>query len=74
MKVCPLAAANPTQQNSDCLGEACACYVKMHKQRILHIGGLTVPDEQFYLRYSGCGLISRIPWDIVEFKAKKTCP
>jgi hypothetical protein len=74
MKVCPLAAANPQQQNSDCLEEACACYVKMHKQRILHIDGLTVPDEKFYLRYRGCGLISRIPWNIVKFKAKKTAP
>ena len=30
-KVCPFAAANPQQENSDCLGDACACYVKMHK-------------------------------------------
>lgn len=74
MKVCPLAAANPQQQNSDCLGEACACYVKMRKQRILHVGGLTLPDEKFYLRYRGCGLISRIPWDVVEIKADKTAP
>lgn len=74
MKVCPLAAANPQQQDSSCLGEVCACYVKMHKQRILHVGGLTVPDEKFYLHYQGCGLISHIPWDIIEFKAKKPNP
>jgi hypothetical protein len=73
-KVCPLAAANPQQENSDCLGEVCACYVKMHKPRVLHIGGCTVADEKFYLRYRGCGLISRIPWDVVEKKTDKTGP
>ncbi|MGD6810502.1 MAG: hypothetical protein ACQCN3_12455 [Candidatus Bathyarchaeia archaeon] len=71
MKVCPLAAANPQQSNSDCLGEACACYVKMHKQRILHVGGLTVPDDKFYLRYRGCGLISRIPGTSLKLKLTK---
>ncbi len=70
-KVCPFAAADPQQQNSDCLGEVCACYVKMRKSRLLHIGGLTVVDERFYLRYRGCGLITRIPWDPVKKEATK---
>jgi hypothetical protein len=72
IKVCPLAAANPQQNNSDCLGEACACYVKMRKQRIFHFGGFEVPDEKFYLRYRGCGLISRIPWDLAKKANKQT--
>ena len=71
VKVCPLAAANPQQQNSDCLGEVCACYVKMHKPRLLHIGGHTVADERVYLRYRGCGLITRIPWNPVKKEATK---
>jgi hypothetical protein len=65
-KVCPLAAANPQQKNSDCLAEACACYVKMNKPRVLHIGGIAVADEKFYLRYRGCGLVTHIPWDLVK--------
>jgi hypothetical protein len=74
LKVCPLAAANPQQKNSDCLGEACACYVKMRKPRVLQIGGIVMADETFYLHYEGCGLISRIPWDVVEKTADKTAP
>jgi hypothetical protein len=70
-KVCPFAAANPQQKNSDCLGAVCACYVKMRKSRLLHIGGFTVVDERFYLRYRGCGLITRIPWDPVKKEAAK---
>jgi hypothetical protein len=72
VKVCPFAAANPQQTNSNCLGEACACYVKMRKQRILHIGGFEVADKKFYLRYRGCGLITRLPWDPVKKEAAKT--
>ena len=73
-KVCPLAAANPQQNNSNCLGEACACYVKMRKQRVLHVGGFEVPDEKFYLRYRGCGLISHVPWDLTKKESKHTTP
>ena len=70
-KVCPFAAANPGQHNSDCLGEACACYVKMEKPRLLHIGGFTVADEKFYMRYRGCGLVAIIPWDPVKKEVAK---
>ena len=70
-KVCPFAAANPQQQNSDCLGAVCACYVKMRKARLLHIGGCTMVDERVYLCYRGCGLITRIPWDPVKKEAAK---
>ncbi len=65
VKVCPFASAQPQQTNSNCLGEACACYVKMHKPRVLRIRGIAVADEKFYLRYEGCGLISHIPWNLV---------
>ena len=62
-KVCPFAAANPQQENSDCLGEACECYVKMHKPCL-------IPPEQcevkFFYRYKGCGLVAHVPWELVK--------
>ena len=71
VKICPLAAANPQQMNSDCLGEACACYVKMNKPRVLHIANIDVADEKFLLRYEGCGLVTHIPWDVVKKEDKQ---
>jgi hypothetical protein len=66
MKVCPLAAANPQQQNSDCLEEACACYVKMHKPRPLQADNLAIADPEYFYRYRGCALVTHIPWDPVK--------
>jgi hypothetical protein len=64
-KVCPFAAAIPQQKNSDCLGEACACYVKMHKPYLM-------PTDQcapkFFYRYKGCGLVAQVPWELVKRK------
>jgi hypothetical protein len=65
-KVCPLAAAHPEQQNSNCLGEACACYVKMHKPRPLQAGTLTIADPEYFYRYRGCGLVTHIPWELTK--------
>jgi hypothetical protein len=74
VKVCPLAAANLQQNDSDCLGEACACYVKMLKPRLLHIGGIAVADEKFILRYEGCGLVTHIPWGVIKKEDTPTAP
>jgi hypothetical protein len=68
LKVCPLAAANPQQNSSDCLGEACACYVKMHKRRVFQNQGCQFYDSEFYYRYAGCGLVAQIPWQIVKIE------
>ncbi len=66
MKLCPLAAANPKQENSDCLGEACACYVQMQKPRVLQNGRSKTLDEEHFLCYFGCGLVAHIPWKVAN--------
>ena len=66
MKVCPLAAANPEQKNSDCLGEACACYVQIQKPRVLTDGKEKLLDQEHFFSYFGCGLVTHIPWKKVE--------
>ena len=65
-KICPIAAANPQQNNSDCLGEECACFVKMHKPRPMEAGSLTIADPEFFYRYRGCGLLTHIPWELAK--------
>ncbi len=74
LKVCPFAAAHPNQENSECLGEACACYVKMHKRRLMLAEECRLPDQEFFYRYAGCGLVAQVPWELVrtEDKQKKT--
>jgi hypothetical protein len=66
LKVCPFAAANPQQENSDCLGEVCACYVKMHKPRTVQTDRCKMVDSEFFYRYKGCGLVAQIPWELVN--------
>ena len=65
-KVCPLAAAHPQQKNSDCLGEACACYVKMHKRKTMPTDQGKLVDSKFFYRYKGCGLVAQVPWELVN--------
>ena len=65
-KVCPLASAHPQQKNSDCMGEACACYVKMQKPRLMQTGNTSLVDPQNFYRYDGCGLVAHIPWELVN--------
>jgi hypothetical protein len=65
-KVCPFAAAVPEQKNSDCLGEACACYVKMRKPRLMQTGQIKTIDSEFLYRYKGCGLVAHVPWELVK--------
>ena len=67
-KVCPMAAAYPEQHNSDCLGEACACYVKIVKRRSIRIGDFTFEDTKHFYRYRGCGLVTHIPWELKKRK------
>ena len=67
-KVCPFAAAQPMQKNSDCLGEACACYVKMQKTRLMQTGNTSIVDPESFYRYVGCGLVAHIPWELVNFE------
>lgn len=68
MKVCPLAAANPEQKNSDCLGEACACYIQIRSPRVLTDGKERILDEKHFHHYAGCGLVAHIPWKIINGK------
>lgn len=68
LKVCPFAAANPQQKNSDCLGESCACYVKIQKPCLMQTDECEI--EIFY-RYYGCGLITQVPWELVKRKDPK---
>lgn len=70
-KVCPLAAAQPLQKNSDCLGEACACYVKMQKPRLMQTGNPNLVDPECFYRYVGCGLVAHIPWEPVKLEEKR---
>ena len=65
-KVCPLAASHPQQENSDCLGEACACHVKMQKPRLMQTGNTSIVDPESFYRYVGCGLVAHIPWELVN--------
>ena len=65
-KTCPIAAANPQIENSICLGEECACYIKVHKPRVIRTGNLRIVDPHYLLRYAGCGLITRIPFELVK--------
>ncbi len=66
MKVCPLAAANPEQTNSDCLGEACACYIQIRSPRVLTDGQERILDREHFHHYAGCGLVAHIPWKKVK--------
>ena len=69
-KVCPFAAANPQQENSDCLGDACACYVKMHKPRCIASAEYKMADPEYFYRYFGCGRASYIPWQLAKRERK----
>jgi hypothetical protein len=73
-KVCPLAAAHPQQENSDCLGEACACYVKMHKHRLMQADGDRFVDPEYFYRYTGCGLIAQVPWELIKREKNSDSP
>ena len=70
-RVCPFAAAQPQQENSDCLGEACACYVKMHKPRLMETDRCKLADPEYFYRYVGCGLVTPVPWELVRREEKK---
>jgi hypothetical protein len=65
-KVCPFASAHPQQTNSDCHEEACACYVEVHKPRLIQTGNTTLVDPENYYRYAGCGLVTHYPWELVK--------
>ncbi len=73
-KVCPFAAANPQQENSDCLGEACACYVKMQKPSLMQTGNTSIVDPESFYRYVGCGLVAHIPWELVNPEKNSESP
>ncbi len=62
-KRCPQAAAVKPHENGACLGESCACYVKLDKP-------LELDDARPVYRYSGCGLVSSIPWEPVRREEK----
>ena len=70
-KVCPFAAAHPQPENSDCLGEACACYVRMHKPRVMQGNHCQLADPEYFYRYVGCGLVAHIPWELVKREEKQ---
>lgn len=66
-KRCPIAAAFPNQQNSDCLGEACVVYVKICKPKPIAVFGREFADPEHYLKFEGCGLLNTVPWERVEY-------
>jgi hypothetical protein len=70
-KVCPLAASHPQQENSDCLGEACACFVKMHKPCLIQTDEFEIDNSEFFYRYKGCGLVAQVPWELVKTQRPK---
>ena len=70
-KLCPFAAAQPNQENSDCLGENCACHVKLIKPNGIRVFGTEFADPERYLTYEGCGLVSIIPWELKTREASK---
>jgi hypothetical protein len=73
-KVCPLAAAHPQQENSNCLGEACACYVIKHKHRTKQTDQGKIDDPKFFYRYKGCGLVAQVPWKLVKREKNSDSP
>jgi hypothetical protein len=74
LKVCPLAAAHPQQKNSDCLGEACACYVKMDKQLLMQTESSRLVDPEYFYRYTGCGLVAQVPWELIKREKNSESP
>lgn len=74
LKTCPFAAAHPHQENSDCLGEACACYVKMDKPRLMQANHCKLTDPEYFYRYAGCGLVTHVPWELVKREEKQQNP
>ncbi len=62
-KRCPLVAAVKPHENGACLGESCACYVKLDNP-------LEPCDARPVYRYYGCGLVSSIPWELVKPEEK----
>jgi hypothetical protein len=73
-KVCPLAAAHLQQENSDCLGEACACYVKMYKHFLMQTDGSRFVEHEYFYRYIGCGLVAQVPWELIKREKKSDSP
>ena len=69
-KVCPFAAAQPQQKNSDCLGEECACYVKMQKSLLMQTDSNKLVDPEYFYRYTGCGLVAQVPWELIKHEEK----
>ena len=65
IKICPFAAAHPRQENSDCLGETCACYAIMHRRAFKPVDETGSIYQEVVYRYAGCNLVTKIPWKIV---------
>jgi len=64
-KFCPFA-------KSECLTEACACYIKAVKPVFISPG---IIDPKSLHRYEGCGLVSAIIWQLIDrdIKKEKVC-
>jgi len=69
-KLCPLAAAHPNNEDSICLGEYCACYVKLVKPCYIQTEKYRLVDPEYFYRYAGCGLVRAIPWELVKRERK----
>ncbi len=68
LKVCPFASAIPGQNNSSCHGKECACYIILSEPRIIQTKDHEFSDPEHYYRYSGCGLVTRIPWKLIKIE------
>jgi len=66
-KLCPL-----TRQT--CLGDKCACYLRIMKERILATKEYRFTDPEYYYRYEGCGLMPKIPWKLEKIPETPETP
>jgi hypothetical protein len=67
-KICPFRRTDGIA--ADCLGEKCACHIRMVKPAF--IAEKIVDPEHFY-SYEGCGLVVNVPWRL-EKKPDKVSP
>jgi hypothetical protein len=62
-KVCPLAKGLPDSESALCIGEKCACHIRVVKPAFIAKG---IVDPEIYYIYKGCGIVRTIPWNRVN--------
>ncbi len=69
-KLCPLKLIGESNSGSICEGENCACYIQLVKPRYMKTNNYRLVDPEYFYRYTGCGLIRTIPWELVKRERK----